>query len=155
MLPRRPDPTAGAKGAHCATSARSVKHDWQSGSRDGGKSAFFLRGGAQIIGWYVPSSRCEAAEHVSAATSARNARVLGSMGRGASAGPNVATRLASAVAGQGGAPLSTPHALDSIYQPLIATVCLWGCRFIAAEIARTVARGENRTEAARTLFLMP
>ena len=74
MLPRRPDPTAGAKGAHCATSARSVKQDWQRGSRAHGKSAFFLRDVLEIIGWYVPSSRCEAVEHVSSATSRKDAR---------------------------------------------------------------------------------
>src|SRR5262249_10535035 len=147
VLPGRPDPTSGAKGAHCATSARSVKHDWQSASRAGAKSGVFSARGPRDHRLVCPSSPREAAAHVSAATSAKAGRSATSVALLQQASGVTGTRRARGA--------GTSHA-SNIYQPLIATVCLWaGCRFIAAEIARTVARGENRTEAARTLFLMP
>src|SRR5258708_813765 len=43
-----------------------------------------------------------------------------------------------------------------MYQGLISSVCLGpGGRFIDAEMARTMGRGEIRTEPARILFLRP
>src|SRR5258707_11321836 len=47
-------------------------------------------------------------------------------------------------------------AATEVYQDLISSVCLCsGGRFIDAEMARTIGRGEIRTEPARILFLRP